>query len=78
MEKGENKMFGRKKEKEEERLAYEISHEQEEILNLKQNQQELQHQAANLARAECQMPRDIPGRKGLLLLAIAGFLVCSR
>ena len=67
----------RKKEKEEERLAYEITHEQEEILNLKQKQQELQHQAANLAREECQMPREIPGRKGLLLLAIAGFLVFS-
>lgn len=66
-----------KKEKEEERLAYEISHEQEEILNLKQKQQELQYQAANLAREECQMPREIPGRKGLLLLATAGLLVFS-
>lgn len=64
-----------KKEKEEERLAYEISHEQEEILNLKQKQQELQYQAANLAREECQMPREIPGRKWVLFLGAAGFLV---
>lgn len=75
----------RKKEKEEERLAYEISHEQEEILNLKQKQQELQYQAANLAReegqkqetgkAERELQKEMPGRKGLFFLGAVGFLV---
>lgn len=74
-----------KKEKEEERLAYEISHEKEEIRNLKQKQQELQIQAAKLAReegqkqetgkAERELQKEMPGRKWVLFLGVAGFLV---
>ena len=74
-----------KKEKEEERLAYEIRHEQEEIRNLKQKQQEFQIQAAKLAREERQAQdaeqtegarRETSSRKGLKLMAAAGFFLC--